>query len=279
MRSKRLLRWSLAVGQCLIAIPLHSNLGETLPELQERYGRGKPTEIIKPAKDARRYEPQGFVIEVQFLNHKSCLETIRKTNGDFSDRDIHNILSGSAPASEWKSGEVSGAFPKTWKRSDELAFAEHGVKDQVPYVKLESIQWRKANEDQMRRILEAAQAAQKAKADKAAASQPAGQTPKRQLFGSTEEECNKLLASWSPVKMPTGSRVREYSNGVKLGIVFKDGKAAFIYVRDQPGSGANGISDGRYSELLDLIGGPGVKQHIVKGILRDFSVGDESLRP
>jgi len=137
---KSLLLLTLAL---LLAVnPLQARLGETVAEVEAKYGKPISVEKGYTNRESKRlYKHDGYRITVKFLDGKSGNEEYTKedlTNVDFSDDEIKALLIANCMGLEWnrlRSTENDPMMEKNW----ELGVADKTVavaSARYPYTKL-----------------------------------------------------------------------------------------------------------------------------------------------
>lgn len=95
-----------------------SRLGESVEQIEQRYGEPMQQENTTREISGRKYKAKGFVISVMFFNGKSGAESFTKPTGEgIGEAEIEAILKANASGGEWILIDKIGS-DKTWKLSD-----------------------------------------------------------------------------------------------------------------------------------------------------------------
>jgi hypothetical protein len=83
----------------------HGDLGDTLPQIEARYGPAQETkQDVTTGALVKYYVHDGFGIAVKFLESKSQSESyIKGRKADFTDPEIAALLKANALGSDWQS--------------------------------------------------------------------------------------------------------------------------------------------------------------------------------
>ncbi len=130
----------IALVLVLLAWPAlaQANIGDTLPELRQRYGSAKDMggqllfEVrlingqITPARDSANPQ-EHYTITVYFDGDHSAMEVFTRNTSDpvkasLSQADINTILTATSEGQEWHPIQVANGKP-TWVRTDKKIIA------------------------------------------------------------------------------------------------------------------------------------------------------------
>jgi hypothetical protein len=115
----------------LLVQPTSARIGENPQEVVARYGDGKKFRDRITAKGAEtfRYEKNGFIIDVVFLDGKSVMEVIQRKDRTITDEDIKGLLKlYDSSATNWRFDRRE----KRWERGGKpklVAYREPGHED------------------------------------------------------------------------------------------------------------------------------------------------------
>ena len=99
-----------------------ANLGQSMKEVESRYGTGKSITAQKPAEDAKGYSFNAMSILVEYWKGASSSEQYRKNDGSvISEAEIATTLASNVGSSSWHQTSND-----TWVRIDKAAIAYMG---------------------------------------------------------------------------------------------------------------------------------------------------------
>ncbi len=77
----------------LSAVPVHARIGETLPQMEARYGKSKKVAARMPETVQYQWEKDGFIIEASLNNNGvTILEFFHRTDKVITEDDIRALL-------------------------------------------------------------------------------------------------------------------------------------------------------------------------------------------
>lgn len=107
--------------------PTHSiaRVGETVAEIEVRYGKPIESGTVTSGAEGKRYHFEGMEIVVFFADGTSGMEIYLKTSGEFSENEAQIILKANGGAKAWDPYHEAGTHEAWWLEDGSLMAIFH----------------------------------------------------------------------------------------------------------------------------------------------------------